>query len=315
MDYVPEGQETMSVQLKYSTSALRIRYMLSSKTKSVLSKSLKIFSVFMLLAHTERTVAQGEPPPKPKPTVTTVIPSPATSKQFATLPATIVVRADQACKLTLDGDSKGTMQASQAKKIDVKLGEHLIEAVTLNGSYHWEKTVVIKETGQIIVKIELLEVKKAADTEAAIRTAAQERIRQEEAARILEKERAEKAAIIQQQEQAERRRLAEEEARKPTWIDPKTGLMWSRQDNGTNVDWYHARDFCLGANWGGFVNWRLPTAEELQVIYEKIQPNDWNWSSSVIADRNSAFVVRFSHGESTLYPFQNLARALCVRNP
>jgi hypothetical protein len=52
------------------------------------------------------------------------------------------------------------------------------------------------------------------------------------------------------------------------WIDPDTGLNWTKADNGTNVNWNQANAYCTNLRLGGYSDWRLPTIDELQGIYD-----------------------------------------------
>jgi superkiller protein 3 len=144
------------------------------------------------------THAQDAPPPKPKPPAEGSSPSSSTSKHSSSLPATIVIRADTPCKVAVDGESRGTLQTGQARKVDVKLGEHLVEADSLEGGFHWEQTFTLKEAGQIIVKTDLLNVKQAAQDkkEREEREAAAARQREADLAREkIEQEERQKEAV------------------------------------------------------------------------------------------------------------------------
>ena len=52
--------------------------------------------------------------------------------------------------------------------------------------------------------------------------------------------------------------------------DPRSGtalvdeLMWTIQDNGSDVDWNEATRYCENLMLGGDTNWRLPTEDELR---------------------------------------------------
>lgn len=46
--------------------------------------------------------------------------------------------------------------------------------------------------------------------------------------------------------------------------DSQTGLKWTQSDNGSNINWYGARNYCANLNGG----WRLPSTDELQGIYD-----------------------------------------------
>src|ERR1700761_7980949 len=47
--------------------------------------------------------------------------------------------------------------------------------------------------------------------------------------------------------------------------DTLTRLEWTRADNGYDIDWTHAKEFCNHLPGP----WRLPTIEELAALYER----------------------------------------------
>ncbi|MGA3133802.1 MAG: DUF1566 domain-containing protein [Terracidiphilus sp.] len=53
------------------------------------------------------------------------------------------------------------------------------------------------------------------------------------------------------------------------WVDPSTGLMWAAKDNGKDLNWHKAMDYCSDLRLAGYSDWRLPAIDELEVIYEK----------------------------------------------
>ena len=53
------------------------------------------------------------------------------------------------------------------------------------------------------------------------------------------------------------------------WTDPATGLMWAGKDNGKAVNWQRAKKYCRDLRLAGYSDWRLPTTDELQEIYDK----------------------------------------------
>lgn len=53
------------------------------------------------------------------------------------------------------------------------------------------------------------------------------------------------------------------------WIDPSTGLMWTKTDNGRDVSWKAAMKYCRNLRLAGYSDWRLPTVAELQGIYDR----------------------------------------------
>jgi hypothetical protein len=52
------------------------------------------------------------------------------------------------------------------------------------------------------------------------------------------------------------------------WTDPATGLTWTTEYNESSVTWNQANDYCSNLRLGGFSDWRLPTIDELQGIYD-----------------------------------------------
>lgn len=51
------------------------------------------------------------------------------------------------------------------------------------------------------------------------------------------------------------------------FVDEQTGLMWQGQDNGSDISWPAAKDYCQDLNYAGFSDWRMPTQEELATLY------------------------------------------------
>ncbi|MFZ4439955.1 MAG: DUF1566 domain-containing protein [Syntrophales bacterium] len=54
-----------------------------------------------------------------------------------------------------------------------------------------------------------------------------------------------------------------------TVLDNKTGLMWAAIDNGSDIDWQSAKTYCDNYRGGGYTDWRLPTQNELEGLYDK----------------------------------------------
>lgn len=120
----------------------------------------------------------------------------------------------------------------------------------------------------------------------------------------------------------------ERERRAKTYHDPKTGLLWTRGDNGKDINWPQAVRYCDELEAAGYDDWRLPSIEELESLHDRKAAKKFNtpdavqltaccpWSVSQrdegsIWNFNFHFRRRFS-GSST-YTFE--LRALCVRTP
>jgi hypothetical protein len=128
-----------------------------------------------------------------------------------------------------------------------------------------------------------------------------------------------------------------------TWTDPATKLMWAKETNSSDVTWNQAKDYCANLRLAGYSNWRLPTIDELESIYDKTQDVDgrhvkgdirfncvirqgahcrdgWSaWSNSTGNASGEAwdFDFGFTHGTRNSFRlgYNNDERALCVRHP
>jgi Protein of unknown function (DUF1566) len=121
----------------------------------------------------------------------------------------------------------------------------------------------------------------------------------------------------------------------PTWIDPATGLMWTRKSYGngqTTLD--DELNYCRNLNLGGYTDWRLPTIDQLAVIFDQTQNIRGNHikggisldccsarSSSIFDDETlgkQAWYFDFRNGTRTANGTgwgTSANRALCVRRP
>jgi hypothetical protein len=117
-----------------------------------------------------------------------------------------------------------------------------------------------------------------------------------------------------------------------TWTDPLTGLMWPLRDSGTRIGRNEAGDYCAALHLGGYSDWRLPTIDELQGIYDpalsvpsegygvqhvkgSLQLSGWEWSST--PDNGDAWHFAFFLGERFSHQdgVSDQGRAICVRRP
>jgi polyisoprenoid-binding protein YceI len=117
--------------------------------------------------------------------------------------------------------------------------------------------------------------------------------------------------------------------------DTRTGLEWTRADNGYDIDWTHAKEFC--AHLPG--KWRLPTIDQLAAVYERSMaagtscgPSrcgisgpfrlsaEWFWSADAVGNDGSdgaelawgLGMVNGARTKSVQYAGDG-SRALCVR--
>jgi len=133
-----------------------------------------------------------------------------------------------------------------------------------------------------------------------------------------------------------------------TWTDTTTGLIWTKKDNGSDVNWNQASAYCQSLRLGGNSDWRLPTIDEFNGIYDPsvdipgyirgqayhdytrvgeavtwhvkggLRLSGEHWSSTTVNPSGYAWYFSFSNGKRySAPPFytHDGARALCVRRP
>jgi hypothetical protein len=115
-------------------------------------------------------------------------------------------------------------------------------------------------------------------------------------------------------------------AEEEIWIDANTQLMWTRRDNGWDVNWMEANEYANGLRLGGYSDWRLPTVEELERLYDPAARGACRirkpfqlgrarlWSSKRLGSQ-SAWFFNFKAGRQTpIHEAESrFHRALCVR--
>lgn len=115
--------------------------------------------------------------------------------------------------------------------------------------------------------------------------------------------------------------------------DAEQGVIWAAADNGGDINWNAAKDYCASKGLG----WVLPTVVQLRSLYDEsgmyvystrelyaIKPatplimfsSTWFWSSETPAP-SVAFLVPLSNGGVLAYDANtsDTHRALCVRRP
>ncbi|MDQ5988478.1 MAG: hypothetical protein CSYNP_04238 [Syntrophus sp. SKADARSKE-3] len=53
-----------------------------------------------------------------------------------------------------------------------------------------------------------------------------------------------------------------------TVLDTRTNLMWASKDNGSDINWNNAKNYCENYRGGGYTDWRMPTQDELAGLYD-----------------------------------------------
>ncbi len=102
--------------------------------------------------------------------------------------------------------------------------------------------------------------------------------------------------------------------------------MWTIKDNGQDLTWEAANEYARQLRLGGYSDWRLPTIEELEPLYDPKGGKEYNirkpfqltshwvWSST---REGSDSAWRFNFASGKRYSFHmdhsDCFRALCVR--
>lgn len=91
-------------------------------------------------------------------------------------------------------------------------------------------------------------------------------------------------------------------------ILPSAGIMVQKNDiNATKLDYDEVEMLCKNSTVGGFVDWRIPTIDELAILYinkdfiggfKDDDPDDYYWSSSNIVN-NTYLILRFIDGSQS----------------
>jgi hypothetical protein len=154
----------------------------------------------------------------------------------------LYVTTDMDVNWKLDGQPMDPLKSGDRKIVPVSPGEHLIQAATTDG-------VATSRT-----RFNTANLTKFDDVEKGMFWVSIGLKMQHD--RRLEMQDAETARVPAKADSAPN----------STWTDPATGLMWTKKDNGSDVDWNQADAYCSNLKLADSSDWRLPTVEELQGI-------------------------------------------------
>lgn len=110
------------------------------------------------------------------------------------------------------------------------------------------------------------------------------------------------------------------------YCDPDTNLMWTIEDNGKDINWPDAGQYCKNLTLAGLSGWELPTIDELEKLDDPTNPNQYKirepfrlthccpWSSTKQRSDSAWGFNFFIYGRSPYFMVRSTAgRALCVR--
>jgi len=87
-----------------------------------------------------------------------------------------------------------------------------------------------------------------------------------------------------------------------TVTDLATGLMWQQADDGISRDWEAALAYAENLNLGGYTDWRLPNAKELQSIVDYTRCPDSSNSAAINAIFQTT-MINDPNGNPGQYPY------------
>ena len=200
--------------------------------------------------------------------------------------ATLVIKTDTTCQLSINGEDRGQLEAQATKRLPVDPGEQLIECVGAD---------------RRVVQTEIVEAGRQSVVHLALPPPAQ----------------------------SERFERISEGVK-----DNKQNLIWAERDNGSDINWKNATQYC--ANLGS--GWTLPSTVALQSMYDASGKNTislsyqgTNYSIKVATPlikftggghwtneqngASEAWGVLLGNGDRDSAPvgYTNGLRALCVR--
>lgn len=176
--------------------------------------------------------------------------------------ATLVVKSDSACELTVNGSEQGSLSAGVTKAVKVPPGEQLIECRSAAGGVAQETKTIAAGAQAVLV----LSMPRFSDSGGGV------------------------------------------------MVDSQTGWQWTQSDNGYDIDWPSASEWC--SQKGGA--WRLPSSDELGALVGK--PGGFRFTGAYYwtNERNGsseAWGVGLGVGGRGSYDVSSSSgeRALCVR--
>jgi hypothetical protein len=117
-----------------------------------------------------------------------------------------------------------------------------------------------------------------------------------------------------------------------TVVDTRTSLMWAAKDNGRNINWRDAKDYCDNYRGGGFTGWRMPAQDELAGLYDDSKSytakldyevhvteliklsTSFSWASETRGSEAARFFFQDGQGDWEKQSYHKARRVLPVRS-
>ena len=96
-----------------------------------------------------------------------------------------------------------------------------------------------------------------------------------------------------------------------TVLDTRTGLLWAAKDDGKGMDEQDAKAYFKNYRGGGYTDWRMPTVDELEAIYDHRSQNKQGYHVTKLIDLTGEWVWCSEGPDSvTIFNFKDGSRAL-----
>lgn len=223
--------------------------------------------------------------------------------------AKLLIKAESEFVLIVDGERVDGLERGDIRTMEVGRGEHLIQARRPDATeVVWERILNTRDPQQYVVVIDLDDPKwsrvAAEAGQPGDRPTAEARPSQPATPDVpLPKDPGE--GMVH---------------------DPKTDLIWTDSDNGGMIDWNDAKKYCEELELGGWDDWRLPTYDELEAMYDESLDREYKirrgielseccvWSSEQPFSYSATMFNFYSGGSEWRDRDEyELQRTLCVR--
>jgi len=97
-----------------------------------------------------------------------------------------------------------------------------------------------------------------------------------------------------------------------TVLDTKMKLMWADKDNGSDINWEDAKSYCENYRGGGYTDWRMPTQDELEGLYDRsiIGNNDFHLTTMITLTASCSWATETRRSAAAYFHFGNGSRHL-----